>query len=207
MSRKIAEILLKTKAVTLSPEKPFTWASGIRSPIYTDNRVILSYPDERRLLVRAFVNAVKRECPEFDVIAAIATSGIPWAAWVAEEMGKPLVYVREKKKDHGRENRIEGRLEKGETAIVIEDLISTGGSSVSAVHAVRDAGGLVTHCFAIFTYGLRESSHAFGSAGCRLVTLTDLHELMELAKETGYISEPGSAGIAEWLKDPQGWER
>ncbi len=207
MSKDIAGLLLKTKAVLFSPDKPFRWASGMLSPIYTDNRVILSCPVERRAIVDALVGKIKGECPGFDVIAGVATSGIPWASWVAEETGKPLVYVRGKKKDHGRENLIEGRLEKGSKVIVIEDLISTGGSSVSAVEAVRDAGGEVSYCFAIFTYGLEKSVQNFGAALCKLVTLTDFKSLVEEAAETGYISGSDKIRIAEWLEDPQGWGR
>ncbi|MCK4714016.1 MAG: orotate phosphoribosyltransferase, partial [Candidatus Aenigmarchaeota archaeon] len=188
MNREIAKLLLKTKAVTLSTSKPFTWASGIHSPIYTDNRVLLSHPIERRVVIDAFVEEIQNECPDFDVIAGVATSGIPWASWVAEEMDKPLVYVRGKKKDHGRENLIEGRLEKGRKVVVIEDLISTGGSSVSAVEAIRQAGAEVSHCFAIFTYGLKKSVETFKNADCKLITLTDFSTLAELASETGYIT-------------------
>jgi len=205
MNKDIARLLLKTKAVSFSPDKPFRWASGMLSPVYTDNRVILSCPVERRAIVDALVGEIKSECPEFDVIAGVATSGIPWASWVAEEMNKPLVYVRGRKKEHGRENLIEGRLEKGKSVVVIEDLISTGGSSVSAVEAVRDAGGEVSHCFAIFTYGLEKSLHNFGAALCTLVTLTDFSTLVETAAETEYISKSDKLKIAEWLEDPQSW--
>jgi len=205
MNREIARLLLKTKAVTLSISKPFTWASGILSPIYTDNRILLSYPEERRKIVSAFIKDIRKECPDFDVIAGVATSGIPWASWVAEEMDKPLVYVRGKKKDHGRENLIEGRLEKGRKVIVIEDLISTGGSSVAAVEAIRQAGAEVSHCFAIFTYGLKKSLENFGAALCTLVTLTDFPTLVEIAAETEYIDKAEKMKIDEWLEDPQSW--
>ncbi len=207
MKNETAGILLKTKAVSLSISKPYTWASGIISPIYTDNRVLLSYPEERKKIVSAFVENIRKECPEFDIIVGVATSGIPWAAWVAESMGKPLVYVRDKKKDHGRENLVEGRLEAGQKAVVIEDLISTGGSSVTAVEGAREAGAKVTHCFAIFTYGLKKSVETFENADCKLVTLTDFPALAELASETGYISEDEKSKIDEWLKDPTGWNQ
>ena len=154
----------------------------------------------------AFIENIRKECPDFDVIAGVATSGIPWASWIAEEMDKPMVYVRGKKKEHGKENLVEGRLESGQKAVVIEDLISTGGSSVSAVEGVREAGAEVTHCFAIFTYGLKKSVETFESANCRLVTLTDFSTLAELASETGYITEEDKAKIGEWLKDPSSWK-
>ncbi len=206
MEREIAQILLKTKAVTLSPKKPYTWASGILSPIYTDNRVILSYPEERKKVVKAFIESIKKECSEFDVIAGVATSGIPWASWVAEELGKPLVYVRGKKKEHGKGNMIEGRLEEGKKVVVVEDLVSTGGSSVTAVEAVKEAGGIVTHCFAIFTYGLQKSVDSFNNADCKLVTLTNFKILAEIAAETGYITAEEKDNVVGFSKDPTGWK-
>jgi len=202
----IAGLLLKTRAVTLSPAKPFTWASGIKSPIYTDNRILLSCPAERRKVVSAFTDAVKRECGEFDVVAGVATSGIPWAAWVAEAFGKPLVYVRGEKKDHGKGNVVEGRLKRGQKAVVIEDLVSTGGSSVAAVEGAREAGTEVTHCVAIFTYGLQKAKDAFRAARCTLVTLTDFETLVRLASETGYITKEEKQEVLAFSKDPAGWK-
>jgi orotate phosphoribosyltransferase len=206
MNRDIAGLLLKTKAVTFSAGKPFRWASGILSPVYTDNRVLLSYPVERRVVVDALVDEIMSECPKFDAVAGVATSGIPWASWVAEDVNKPLVYVRSRKKDHGKENIVEGRLQKGKSVVLIEDLVSTGGSSVAAVQAVRQAGAEISHCFAIFTYGLRESAQRFGEALCTLVPLTDFQTLVETAAETGYIGSAERMKIAEWLEDPKGWD-
>jgi orotate phosphoribosyltransferase len=202
----IAGLLLKTKAVTLSPAKPFTWASGIKSPIYTDNRILLSCPQERKKVVSAFVDAIKMECPAFDVVAGVATSGIPWAAWVAEALGKPLVYVRSEKKDHGKGNLVEGRIVKGQKAVVIEDLVSTGGSSVAAVEGAREAGAQVTHCFAIFTYGMQKANDAFAAARCTIVTLTDFATLIGLASETGYISREQKENVLAFSRDPSGWK-
>jgi len=207
MEKEIAEALLKTKAVTLRPADPFTWASGIKAPIYTDNRILLSYIDERKKVVEAFTDAIRKDCPDFDVIAGVATSGIPWAAWVADELGKPLVYVRGQKKDHGKQNTVEGRLEKGQSAVVVEDLVSTGGSSISAVEAARDAGAKVTHCFAIFTYGLAKATETFAAAECRLVTLTDFATLVDLATETGYITKEEKDKVLEFSRDPSSWGR
>ncbi len=207
MEKEIAEALLKTKAVTLRPADPFTWASGIKAPIYTDNRILLSYIDERKKVVEAFTDAIRKDCPDFDVIAGVATSGIPWAAWVAYELGKPLVYVRGQKKDHGKQNTVEGRLEKGQSAVVVEDLVSTGGSSISAVEAARDAGAKVTHCFAIFTYGLAKATETFAAAECRLVTLTDFATLVDLATETGYITKEEKDKVLEFSRDPSSWGR
>lgn len=202
----IASLLLKTEAVTLSPAKPFTWASGIESPIYTDNRILLSCPQERRKVVSAFVENVKRQCPHLDVIAGVATSGIPWAAWVAEALGKPLVYVRSEKKGHGKANLVEGRLSKGQKAVVIEDLVSTGGSSVAAVEGARVAGAQVSHCFAIFTYGMPKAAEAFRNASCKLVTLTDFQSLIALASETGYIGKGDREKVLAFSKNPQNWK-
>jgi orotate phosphoribosyltransferase len=201
----IAGLLLKTRAVTLSPGKPFTWASGIISPIYTDNRILLSCPDERKKVVSAFVEAIARERLHFDVVAGVATSGIPWAAWVAEALGKPLVYVRGEKKDHGKGNLVEGRLSKGQHAVMIEDLVSTGGSSVAAVVGAREAGAQVTHCFAIFTYGLQKAADAFAAAHCTLHTLTDFATLIGLASETGYISREQKEKVLAFSMNPSGW--
>jgi orotate phosphoribosyltransferase len=201
----IAELLLKTRAVTLSPGKPYTWTSGIRAPIYTDNRILLSCPEERRKIVSAFTGAIKRECPDFDYVAGVATSGIPWAAWVAEELDKPMVYVRSKRKEHGRENMVEGRLEKGKKAIIVEDLVSTGGSSVTAVEGAREAGVKVTHCFAIFTYEFSKSVENFKSSGCKLVTLTNISTLAELASGTGYISKEENEEVLAFSRDPEEW--
>jgi orotate phosphoribosyltransferase len=206
MSRQISSLLIKTKAVTVSAGKPFVWASGILSPIYTDNRIVLAYPAERRAIVDAFVEEITHECPDFDVVAGVATSAIPWATLVADDMHKPLIYVRGKKKEHGTESLVEGRLEKGQKVVLIEDLVSTGGSSVAAVNAIRDAGGSVTHCFAIFTYGLQRSVQNFAAALCRLVTLTDFETLAQIGRETGYITHEDEQELARWAENPARWK-
>lgn len=206
MDEEISTILLKRKAVTLSANDPFTWASGIKSPIYTDNRILLSYPDDRKAIINGYLELIKELDYEFDVIAGVATSGIPWASWVAEKLNKPMIYVRAKKKDHGKENLIEGRLENGKKVLVVEDLISTGSSSVSVVQAIRDAGGIVDNCVGIFTYGLEKASAAFSNADCKLVTLTSFSSLVEVASKTGYVTEDEKDKVLSWSKDPVSWK-
>ncbi|UCD03327.1 MAG: orotate phosphoribosyltransferase [Candidatus Aenigmatarchaeota archaeon] len=205
MKREITELLLKTKAVTLRPTNPFTWVSGIFAPIYTDNRILMSCPEERKIVVKSMIETIRKECPDFDYVAGVATSGIPWAAWIASYFDRPMVYARGNRKGHGKENVVEGRLEKGKKAILIEDLISTGGSSETAVDALREAGAAVTNCFAIFTYGLKKADETFRRINCTLTALTDFTTLLQTASETGYISEEEKKSCEEWADDPEGW--
>lgn len=203
MSKTISKILLDTKAVTLNPKEPYTYASGIRSPIYCDNRILMSLPRERKEIIQAFLKIL--EGLEFETVAGTATAGIPWAAWVAEIYNKPLIYVRSKSKDHGKQNLIEGRLDKGQKVVVIEDLISTGGSSVSAVEAVKEAGGIVTDCVAIFTYEMQKAAAKFEEAKCNIHTLTNFSTLANVAGEQGHIDAEQREIVLEWNKDPEGW--
>ncbi|MCP3682710.1 MAG: orotate phosphoribosyltransferase [bacterium] len=203
----VAELLLKTHAVTLRTDPPYTWTSGILSPIYTDNRILMSYPLERRKIIDAFANAIKENELEFDTIAGVSTSGIPWAAWLAEGLNKPMVYVRKAAKGHGKENAIEGKVEKGEKVLVIEDLISTGGSSVAVVEALRTAECKVVACVAIFNYELKKGIDKFKKADCNLISLTNFSTLIELAAEQGYIKEDEKQKVLEWSKDPETWGR
>jgi orotate phosphoribosyltransferase len=205
MKDEIARILLRTKAVSLRTDPPYKWVSGILAPIYTDNRVLLSYPAERKKVTRSLVAMIRKEGIKADVIAGVATSGIPWAALVADELGKPMIYVRSKSKDHGRENLMEGRLEPGQKVLVVEDLVSTGGSSISAVNAVREAGGTVDSCMAIFTYEFKKAAENFSKAGCRLITLTDFGTLIRTASRTGYLKREDVEKVLEWSEDPEGW--
>ncbi len=205
LEREIAEILLGLKAVSLRTDPPYKWVSGILAPIYTDNRLLLSYPAERKTVVKCLADVIKNMGIDADVIAGVAASGIPWAAWVAEKMNKPLVYVICKKKDHGKENLIMGKLKKGQRVLVIEDLISTGGSSIFVINAIREAGGIVDDCFAIFTYGLKEAGENFDKANCRLTTLSNFKALIQVASEMGYIKEEEKDSVLEWSKDPEGW--
>jgi orotate phosphoribosyltransferase len=188
VSMQTAEYLLSIKAVKLSPKELFTWASGIKSPIYCDNRVTLSFPSIRTFIKENFVNAIKENFNTSDLIAGVATGGIPQGALVAEELGLPFVYVRTSKKDHGLTNLIEGRVEKGQKVVVVEDLISTGSSSLEAVQALREAGCIVTGMVAIFTYNLPVSISRFEATGCPLITLTDYEILIEEALKTDYIT-------------------
>jgi orotate phosphoribosyltransferase len=189
VSLQTAEYLLGIKAVKLSPQNLFTWASGIKSPIYCDNRVTLSFPALRTYIKENFVNAINDKFQKPDLIAGVATGGIPQGALVAEDLGLPFAYVRSGKKDHGLTNLIEGRVEPGQKVVVVEDLISTGNSSLEAVRALREAECIVVGMVAIFTYNLPIAINRFKEADCELVTLTDYDILIEKALKTGSISE------------------
>lgn len=196
-----AELLLRIKAVKLSPNDLFTWASGIKSPIYCDNRVTLSYPEIRTFIRQNFVKAIEEQFPEPEVIAGVATGGIAQGALVAQEMGLPFVYVRSGKKDHGLTNQIEGEVRPGQNIVVVEDLISTGSSSLGVVQALRDAGCRILGMVAIFTYDLPKALKAFEEANCRLITLTDYDTLIRQAVETGYIKESDLEILQDFKKN------
>ena len=201
----VAEILLEIKAITLSPEKPYRFASGILSPVYCDNRLIMSYPEKREKIIDYFFQVIKEKGLNFDVVAGIASSGIPYAAWLSERLGKPMIYIRKKSKEHGKENLIEGRLGKNQKVIIVEDLISTGSSSVNGIEAVRNQGGKVEHCLAIITYNMQKAKDNFRNANCELITLSDFRTLIDVASKKKYI-KPGVRGkTLEWNKDPQNW--
>jgi len=199
----IAEILLRAKAVTLNVNAPYTYSSGMRSPIYCDTRLLISYPSERNVLVSSFLDILKDI--EFDVIAGTSTAGIPWAAWIAEHLKKPMIYVRSKTKGHGKQNKIEGKLEPNKKVVVIEDLVTTGGSSVSAVEAVREAGGEVNHCVAIITYGLENAKKRFQEAQCALHTLTTFEVLLKVAADKQYLTTEEKDKALQWNKEPDAW--
>jgi orotate phosphoribosyltransferase len=186
---KTAELLLKIKAVKLSPKEPFTWASGIQSPIYCDNRITLSYPEIRTFIRQNFVRAIEEQGFEPEVIAGVATGGIAQGALIAQELGLPFAYVRTSKKEHGLTNQIEGEVRAGQRVVVVEDLISTGGSSLGAVQALKEAGCQIKGMVAIFTYNLAKADQGFTDAGCTLVTLTDYDHLIQKAVENGYIQD------------------
>ena len=205
MEKEIAKILLELNAVSLQPTKPFIWASGMKSPIYCDNRLIISDPTKRQVIVDAFVKVIKEKNLQFDIIGGTSTAGIPWAAWIAQKLEKPMIYIRSKPKDHGKENLIEGKLEKGQRVLVIEDLISTGGSSVGACTAVRDHGGIVNDCIAIFTYGFEKAKKAFTKANCQLYALSNFSALAHVASSNGYITEQEYQLILNWSSNPQNW--
>jgi orotate phosphoribosyltransferase len=205
--REVARILLEVKAVTLSPKKPYKFVSGILSPIYCDNRLLMSYPDQRKRIIRGFIDLIEKNKIEFDVIGGIASSGIAHAAWIAERLNKPMIYIRKRTKEHGKENLIEGKLDKGEKVLVIEDLISTGGSAINGVESVRANGGKVDHCLAIFTYEMEKSKEGFKNIDCKLLTLTNFSTLIDEAIRNHYIKEEDKEMVLEWSKNPQEWGR
>jgi orotate phosphoribosyltransferase len=203
MKQEIAKILLEIKAVKLSLDPPFTWASGIKSPIYCDNRKLMGYPEKRNIVRDAFIEKVKDYNPE--IIAGTATAGIPHAAWIAEKMNLPMIYIRSSNKGHGLQNKIEGVLEKGKKVLVIEDLISTGGSSIDAANAVSEAGGDVLGVLAIFTYQLAKATERFSEANIKFDTLTNFTTLIDIAIEENYLSEGDKESVLNWYKNPAEW--
>lgn len=205
LAKDIARDLLKIEAVYLKPEEPFTWASGIKSPIYTDNRVTLAYPETRTLIENGFVETIRAEFPEVEVIAGTATAGIPHGAIIADKMTLPFAYIRSKPKDHGAGNQIEGRVKTGQKMVVIEDLVSTGGSVLDAVSAAKREGADVLGVVAIFTYELPRAEKNFSDAGVRLVTLSNYTELIKLAEQEGYVSTEGLALLEKFKHDQENW--
>ncbi|BBB33341.1 orotate phosphoribosyltransferase [Thermotomaculum hydrothermale] len=201
----IAESLLKIKAVSLSLDPPFTWVSGIKSPIYCDNRLFISYVDERRKVVDAFIEKITNSGLEFNVIAGTATSAIPFAAWISEKLSLPMVYVRAQKKEHGKGKSVEGRLEKGSRVIVIEDLISTGKSSVQVVKNLREEGAEVVGVFSIFSYQFKKADDNFKSVGLSYQSLENIESLLQHAVEKNYLSQRDADIINEFRKDPENW--
>lgn len=204
-AHKIAEFLLQIKAIKLSPDAPFTWASGWKSPIYCDNRKTLSYPKIRTYIRQQYLNTINDSFGKPDVIAGVATAGIAQGALVAQEMGIPFVYVRNEAKKHGLTNMIEGEVQSGQSVIVIEDLISTGGSSLKAVEALRAAGCNVKGMVAIFTYGFNDAVENFKKANCMVKTLTDYNILIEEALNKKYITEKDVESLKAWRTDPSKW--
>lgn len=205
MNKDIARILLDLKAVSLRIDPPFTWTSGRLAPIYCDNRLIISDPASRKIVAARFKALMEERGFAPDVIAGTATAGIPHAAWLADLMDLPMVYVRGAAKGHGKQNRIEGRMEAGKQVVLIEDLISTGGSSVSAAEGLKEAGAEVIGVLAIFTYGLDAAQKAFRDADIPLYTLTSFECLAKEAAESGRLSESDLDTLAEWQKDPALW--
>lgn len=195
---KIAHALLKTGAVQLSPKEPFTWASGIQSPIYCDNRLTMSEPAIRKEIAKSLSELIKTRFPEVMVVAGTATAGIPHAAWVSDLLELPMVYVRSKPKGHGRGNQIEGKIAEGDKVVVVEDLISKGGSSITAANALRDAGCKVLGVVSIFTYGLNSADEAFREEGLDYYSLSNFGALMDAAKEEGSITEQDIGDLTEW---------
>ncbi len=205
ISEKVAAYLLQIKAIKLNANDPFTWASGWKSPIYCDNRIALSYPKVRTYIKKALCQVISEEYPNAEAIAGVATAGIPQGALVAEAMGLPFVYVRSKPKGHGMENMIEGKITPGQKVVVIEDLISTGGSSLKASQDLLDAEFEVLGMAAIFTYGFPLADQNFEKAQIDLVTLSDYEAMLPIAVSEGYLTEDQVQSLREWRENPVGW--
>lgn len=198
MTQNIAQSLLEIKAVTLSPEARYTWSSGIKSPIYCDNRVTLAYPEIRENIYQGLIQLIKEHAQDVEIISGTATAGIPHAAFVADQLKLPMSYVRSKSKGHGKGNQIEGALSKGKKVVVIEDLISTGGSSINAVEALIEDGAEVLGVFAIFTYGINKAEEAFKEINVPFYTLSNYDELISVAEKEGYIENKDIKTLKAW---------
>ena len=203
--KRIASYLLQSKAIKLEPASPFTWASGWKSPIYCDNRKTLSFPEIRSFIGDSFAILITETFGLPDLIAGVATGAIAQGALVADKLGLPFAYVRSSPKSHGLENLIEGVVKPGQKVVVIEDLISTGGSSLKAVNALREAGAIVSGMAAIFTYGFPAAEQSFTVNSCKLVTLSNYYSLLELAVEEGYINNDQLHILKAWRNDPEKW--
>ena len=204
-AKKTAEYLLQIKAIKLQPSNPFTWASGWKSPIYCDNRKTLSFPEVRSYIRDSFAAMIKDLYPQAELIAGVATGAVAHGALVSDKLGLPFIYVRSGAKEHGLGNQIEGYYERGQKAVVIEDLISTGGSSLNVVNALREAGCDVLGMVAIFTYEFKKASDAFVSENCRLDTISSYSVLVETAVDTGYIGQTEVETLKKWRLDPANW--
>ncbi|MED5053673.1 orotate phosphoribosyltransferase [Anoxybacillus rupiensis] len=205
MNKEIATHLLQIGAVSLQPNEPFIWSSGLKSPIYCDNRLTLAYPHVRSIIADGLAQLIRAHFPDVEIIAGTATAGIPHASWTSERLGLPMCYVRSQAKAHGRGKQIEGKVERGQKVVVVEDLISTGGSSLTAVGALKEAGCDVLGVVAIFTYGLEKGKQAFAESDVQVHTLTDYDSLIEMAVELGVVGEQDLATLRDWRKQPEAW--
>ncbi len=205
LNKRVAELLLEAQAIKLSPEKPFQWSSGWLSPIYCDNRVALSYPDTRTFIKKALADVIKEQYPDVQAVVGVATGGIAQGALVADILELPFAYVRPEPKKHGMGNQIEGRLEKGQSVIIIEDLISTGGSSLKVVDVLRTAGIEVAGMIAIFTYGFETAEINFKEKNVKLDTLSNYNALIETALEHNYVNSSQLESLAAWRQAPDQW--
>ncbi|MGM7635903.1 orotate phosphoribosyltransferase [Bacillus sp. Hm123] len=205
LNKQIAEQLLEIKAVFLQPNEPFTWSSGIQSPIYCDNRLTLSYPEVRKTIAKGLVSLIQEHYPEAQLIAGTATAGIPHAAWVSDEMDLPMCYVRSKAKGHGKGNQIEGKAEQGTKVVVVEDLISTGGSAVTAVEALREAGCEVLGIVSIFTYELEAGKEKLAATNVSSHSLSEYSTLIKVAAEKQYVQESDLETLRKWQENPGDW--
>ena len=204
---KVAEFLLQIKAIKLQPDDPFVWASGWNSPIYCDNRIALSYPRVRTYIRQELVKLIEDKFGRPDIIAGVATAAIAQGALVSEALGLPFVYVRSSAKDHGRQNTIEGEVAPGQTAVVIEDLVSTGGSSLKAVEELKKNGVIVKGLVSIFSYGFDTATDNFKKVACPFYSLCDYETLLKQALDTGYIKEADLTMLQDWRKDPSNWKK
>ncbi|NOU95369.1 orotate phosphoribosyltransferase [Paenibacillus sp. LMG 31456] len=202
LSERVAAALLQIQAVALRPQQPFTWTSGLKSPIYCDNRLTISYPEIRELIAEGFVSLIRENFPDAEVIAGAATGGIPHAAWVAQKLNLPMVYVRDKAKGHGKENLIEGAIQPGQKTVVIEDLISTGGSSLKVAQAVNDVGAKTLSVLGIFSYQFEKATAAFNEAGVPFETLTNYSVLLDVALKQGSIQQQDLQALQAWSVNP-----
>ena len=205
IAEKVALILLETKAVKLNPSQPYKWSSGWNSPIYCDNRVTLSFPKSRTFIKEALAEAIQIHFPEANCIAGVATAGIAQGALIAETLNLPFAYVRPEPKKHGMGNQIEGRIEPDARIVVVEDLISTGGSSLKVVDALREQGYEVVGMIAIFTYGFPLATQNFGAKNLKLVTLSNYETLIEIASQQNYIEKTDKETLAQWRNSPETW--
>ncbi|OGH93771.1 MAG: orotate phosphoribosyltransferase [Candidatus Magasanikbacteria bacterium RIFOXYD2_FULL_41_14] len=206
VAEEVANILLEVKAVTLSVDPPYTWTSGIKAPIYCDNRLLISYPDERNKIIKFFIDLILQKKLEFDIIAGTATAGIPWAAFLANELNKPMVYVRPQPKGHGRGQMVEGTMPKNSRVLIVEDLISTGGSSLRSAQACQDEyDAIVVGVLAIFNYQMNKSKISFEQANIPLYNLSDFTTLIETASKNDYLKPEDKEIAMKWNKDPETW--
>lgn len=202
---KVAEILLGIKAVSLKPNNPFRYSSGILSPVYTDCRLLISDPKARKKIINLYIKAIAESDASFNVVAGTSTAGIPHAAWVAESLNLPMIYVRGSAKDHGKGNQIEGSIKKDQTAIIIEDLISTGKSSIETARAIRRAGAKVNYVFSIMTYGMKSAQDNFKKNKLKLISLASFKDIVNQASKMKYIEQNEQAAILEWTANPSAW--
>jgi orotate phosphoribosyltransferase len=206
IAKNIAQVALEIGAIQINARNPFTWASGFKMPIYNDNRLLLGNAKHRSLIAEGYKGLLKKHSVDVEVIAGTATAGIPHATSLADLLQVPLIYVRSKAKSHGMGNKIEGILKKNQRVLVIEDLISTGGSAVNAVTAIREAGGIVNHCFSIFSYGFPEASEKFKSISCQAHSILVFAELLKVAQSTKHISLNDIKTLQSWQKNPFKWK-
>lgn len=201
--KQIARLLLDIEAVTLSPSKPYTWASGLKSPIYCDNRLTISYPEVRQTITKKLVSLIKEHYPEVTAIVGTATAGIPQACWIADDLNLPMAYVRASSKEHGKNNKIEGRLKEGAKVVVVEDLISTGGSSIQACEALKEGKAEVLGVVAIFSYEMKKATDNFKNANIDFKTLSTFSTLIKEAQDLEYIDQKDLESLQLWSKNPQ----